>query len=80
MRAVHDDVSYRADVNATRALDDHAVILRGAVEQRRDGRFVHESHAWLYVFRDGLLYRSQMFDSEQEARQAYAERGLDLDC
>lgn len=80
MQTVHEDVSYRADVNATRVIDDHAVILQGAVERRREGRFVGESHAWLYVFIDGLLHRSEMFGSEQEAWRAYAERGIDLRC
>ncbi len=78
MRAIHDDVSYRADVNAARVLDDHAVILHGAVDHRRNGRFVRESHVWLYVFVDGLLHRSEMFDSERLARLAYDEHGVDL--
>ena len=80
MKAAHEEVSYMADVDRVRVLDDHAMIVQGAVEHRRDGRFVREAHAWLYVFVDGLLYRSEMFDSEQEARQAYAERGIELGC
>lgn len=80
MRSLHEDVSYRADISAAQVMDDHAVLLQGAVERRHEGRFVRESHVWLYVFVDGLLHRSEMFDSEQEARRAYAERGIDLGC
>lgn len=78
MSEVHTDTSYRADVTSLRALDDHAVILEGAVTYRRGGRFVSEPHAWLYVFVDGLLHRSQMFASAQEAQASYLARGLDL--
>jgi hypothetical protein len=43
-----------------------------------DGERVVEPHVWLYVFVDGLLYRSEMFDSAEEAVTAYRERGRDL--
>jgi hypothetical protein len=79
MRTAHSDVSYSADITSMRVLDEHAVILEGAVGFRsREGRFVQESHAWLYVFVDGLLYRSEMFATPVEAQAAYREHGIDL--
>jgi hypothetical protein len=78
MRSAHAQFLYKADVKALRALDDHAVVLEGAVDHARDGERVVEPHVWLYVFVDGLLYRSEMFDSAEEAVTAYRERGRDL--
>jgi hypothetical protein len=78
MRSADAQIFYKADVKATRALDDHAVVLEGAVDHALDGERVVEPHAWLYVFVDGLLYRSEMFDSAEEAVTAYRERGRDL--
>jgi hypothetical protein len=79
MRAAHSDVFYSADVTSMRGLDDHAVILEGAVSYRSDeGHYASEPHAWLYVFVDGRLYRSEMFDSAAEAHAAYREHGLEL--
>ena len=79
MEAAHADVSYSADVTSMRVLDEYAVILEGAVAFRSpEGRFVREPHAWLYVFVDGLLYRSEMFDSSNAAQAAYRKHGLDL--
>ena len=55
------------------------LILEGAVAFRSpEGRFVREPHAWLYVFVDGLLYRSEMFDSSNAAQAAYRKHGLGL--
>jgi ketosteroid isomerase-like protein len=78
MQEAHADVSYAADVERTRTVDGHAVILEGFVSYRSDGRFVTEEYAWLYVFRDGLLYRSEMFRSPDAALSAYRERGPTL--
>jgi hypothetical protein len=78
MQAAHEDTSYSADVKSLRALDEHAVILEGGVSRRREGRLTTEPHAWLYVFVDGRLYRSEMFDDARDAQAAYLERGLDL--
>ncbi len=34
--------------------------------------------SWLYVVRDGLLYRSAMYRTQGEARNEYASRGPTL--
>jgi hypothetical protein len=79
MQSAHSDVTYHADVKTARGLDGYAVILEGAVSYTSaEGQHRREPHAWLYVFVDGLLYRSEMFDSPAEAQAAYRHHGLDL--
>jgi hypothetical protein len=80
MRSAHADISYSADVSSAHEIDTNVVVLVGAVRHREasSARHVESPHAWLYVIEDGLLYRSQMFASEREARETYAAHGREL--
>jgi hypothetical protein len=80
MRAAHADLSYSADVSSAHEIDTNVVVLLGSVRHRDadSGRYVESPRAWLYVIEDGLLYRSQMFASEREARETYAAHGREL--
>ena len=80
MQSAHADVSYSADVSSAHEIDTNVVVLLGAVRHREanGSRYLESPHAWLYVIEDGLLYRSQMFASEREAREAYAAHGRAL--
>ena len=78
-RDVHRDFVYHADVAQMVELDDQAVLLRGRVQYRdaRDG-VVDVERWWLYVVRDGLLYRSAVYESDDEARTEYGSDGPTL--
>lgn len=70
---------YEPRVHEYVALDAQAVALRGTARYRRpDGGFADSSRCWLYVFRDGLLFRSRMLSDALQAREAYARLGADL--
>jgi hypothetical protein len=79
LREAHKDLAYAADVDNIYEIDDFAAVLRGHVRHHDvDGEVVVADRAWLYVTLDGLLYRSQLFMSTQEAREAYDDLGLTL--
>jgi uncharacterized protein DUF4440 len=79
MEAAHEDVSYHADVQSIRILDEHAVLLTGRVEYRSaEGKWVKADRVWLYVVLDDLLYRSQVFESERQAQETYVRLGSSL--
>ncbi|HET8968083.1 MAG TPA: hypothetical protein VFN06_01490 [Gaiellaceae bacterium] len=79
MAAAHADALYHADVQNAFELDEYAVLLRGSVRfPAEGGGFSHVQRSWLYVVLDGHLYRSQMFETSDEAKAAYAAHGRDL--
>ena len=79
IQGAHRDTYYTAVVEETVELDECAAILEGRVRYRaEDGGFSDVERTWLYVVRDGLLYRSQVFKSPLEARTAYFALGRDL--
>jgi hypothetical protein len=59
-------------------LDDQAVVLDGGVRFRETGGWAQVERSWLYVVREGLLYRSAMYRTSDEARTAYDTRGPTL--
>jgi ketosteroid isomerase-like protein len=63
----------------TAPINDEAVIVRGSL-RTSDARGGHalSQHAWLYIERDGLLYRMRAFESEARARTAYVDDGPTL--
>jgi hypothetical protein len=79
LRDAHRDFVYHADVAQMVELDDQAVLLHGRVQYRgaRDG-VVDVERWWLYVVRDGLLYRSAVYESDDEARTEYGSDGPTL--
>jgi len=79
LRDAHRDFVYQADVAQMAELDDRAVLLRGRVRYRdaRDG-VIDVERWWLYVSRDGLLHRSAVYESEDEARTEYRSEGPTL--
>lgn len=77
-RALRDGL-YEPRVHQYVALDAQAVALRGTARYRRpEGGFADSSRCWLYVFRDGLLFRSRMFSDAKDAHESYARLGPDL--
>jgi hypothetical protein len=60
-------------------VDDHVGIARGRVRyKRRDGYITHDERVWLYVERDGLLFRIAVFNTAADAERAYRTKGPDL--
>ena len=79
MAAAHTDALYHADVQNALELDEYAVVLTGSVRYPSEvGGFSHVQRSWLYVVLDGRLYRSQMFETSDEAKAAYVAHGRDL--
>jgi hypothetical protein len=79
MQAAHEDGIYGPEIKSSRVLDEHAVLLSGHVEYRSEQEGGLKAHrVWLYVIIDNLLYRSQVFESEEEARDAYNRLGVTL--
>jgi hypothetical protein len=60
-------------------LDEHAVVLHGYVQHRSEqGRVVTVQKVWLYVVVDEKLFRSEVFDTEAAALEAYRSLGITL--
>ena len=79
MEAARESPVYGADIESVRVLDEHAAVLKGHVQHRaEDGRIVQAERAWLYVVVDDKLFRSQVFENERAAVEAYRLHGLDL--
>jgi hypothetical protein len=79
MQRVHEDVVYQASVSTIRQLDGQALLLRGRVRYVTDSGGISDvERYWLYVVRDGRLFRSAMFKTAEDALAAYAERGPTL--
>jgi hypothetical protein len=79
LRRVHQDVVYQASVSTIKQLDEQAVLLRGRVRYVTDSGGISDvERYWLYVIRDGRLYRSAVFKTAEAALRAYAERGPTL--
>lgn len=80
-RSHEEDAVYQASVANLQQLDDHAVLLHGRVRHTTTaGGFTDVERFWLYVVLDGLLYRSAVYVSAEEARAAYAAHGLTLEA
>ena len=78
-RTAHETLVYQADVDSVRVLDDHAVVLKGYVQYRdKDERIIKTDKVWLYVVVDDKLFRSQVFETEAAALEAYRRLGIDL--
>lgn len=79
LREAHSDLVYHADASNLLELDEQAVLLRGSVRYRSSqGGWIVAERSWLYVVRDGLLYRSAMYGSHLEARREYQALGATL--
>jgi hypothetical protein len=79
MQRVHQDVVYQASVSTIRELDEQAVLLRGRVRYVTDSGGISDvERYWLYVIREGRLYRSAVFKTAEAALHAYAEHGPTL--
>ena len=79
MEKAHETLVYQADIGSVRVLDDHAVVLKGYVQYRaKDERIIKTDKVWLYVVVDDKLFRSQVFETEAAALEAYRRLGIDL--
>ena len=79
METAHETLVYQADIDSVRVLDDHAVVLKGYVQYRaKDERIIKTDKVWLYVVVDDKLFRSQVFETEAAALEAYRRLGIDL--
>ena len=80
MREAHSVTTYTAYVQDIEQLDEDAFLLFGRVRYPHEsGGFADVERVWVYVIRDGLLYRSAMFTNELQARQTHAVNpGLDM--
>jgi hypothetical protein len=78
LREAHEDHVYQARVSDMEELDDHAVVLEGGVRFRDGGGWAQVERSWLYVVREGLLYRSAVYRTSDDARNEYEIRGPTL--
>lgn len=60
--------------SATRflALDDHAAMMVGRIRHNAERGWIDRSAVWLTVVKDGLIWRTEVFSTEDDARSAYA--------
>ena len=79
MQTAHQELTYFANVESARVLDNHAVLLSGHVQYTSEaGSVVRDRRVWLYVLLDNFLYRSQVFETEDDAFDTYERLGLTL--
>ena len=78
LREAHDDYLYQANVQNMTELDSAAVVLEGRVQYRSGPGWADTERTWLYVIRDGLLYRSAVYRSTYQARAEYETLGPTL--
>jgi hypothetical protein len=78
LREAHDDFLYQADVSNLSELDMQAVVLEGRVQYRNDQGWADSERTWLYVVREGLLYRSAVYRSAHHAQLEYETLGPTL--
>jgi hypothetical protein len=78
LQGAHNDHIYEAKVEDMVELDDQAVLLDGGVRFRETNGWAQVERSWLYVVREGLLYRSAMYRSSDQARNEYETRGPSL--
>jgi anti-anti-sigma factor len=73
------DGVYQYEVDGFVDLDPRVCVGSGRVRHRLppNGIADHTQH-WLYVFKDGLLWRSGLFSTLQRAKQAFADQGYTL--
>jgi Domain of unknown function (DUF4440) len=77
-RASRDSV-YSVTASDPVALDEDAALIIGRMRWRLpQGGFEEAGHVWLLTVRDGLIYRQGVYDSPDEAAQAYDELGITL--
>lgn len=74
-----EDAQFRMPRWTAADLDEHAALVSGINQRRFEPRgFSTSPVSWVMTFRDGLLYRSAVFPTDREAKQAYARLGVDL--
>lgn len=78
LREMHEDFLYQANVANMIELDAEAVVLEGRVQYRRNEGWADTEQTWLYVIRQGLLYRSAVYRSSHHARAEYEMLGPTL--
>ena len=59
-------------------IDDHAIMVIASLRHENSMGVAHDQVCWLLTFKDDLVFRSRDYPSEQTARSAYAEHGLEL--
>lgn len=78
LRAAHEDFLYKADVSNMTELNSEAVLLEGRVQYREGRGWADTERTWLYIVREGLLYRSAVYRSNHQARTEYETLGPTL--
>ena len=78
VRSADGDPIYTVRYEETYPIDEHAAVVKGQVRHRIRGGIAHDPVFWLFTFRDGLLYRSTVCGSLEEARKTYETHGIDL--
>jgi anti-anti-sigma factor len=73
------DGVYQYAIHRFLDLDPRVCVGSGRVRHRLtpNGLADHSQH-WLYVFKDGLLWRSGLYTTLSKAKQAFADQGYDL--
>jgi hypothetical protein len=72
--------TYAVGATTTEPIDDHAVLISGRLRHPLPGGGLGDSHrSWILTFKDGLVWRSCFYRSDDEARAAYERHGIDLD-
>lgn len=73
------DVWYSVKASRPVGLDEHAALVIGRMRRSLPrGGFEDASHVWLLTVREGLIFRQGVFQSEDEAVDAYRDLGVTL--
>ncbi|HEX4746797.1 MAG TPA: hypothetical protein VFU99_07940 [Gaiellaceae bacterium] len=59
-------------------VDEESVLLHGRVQHRVELGMADVERCWLYVIREGLLYRSAVYRTSVQARNEYTALGSTL--
>ena len=78
LRSATEESRYAAYLYHVEAIDEHAACAIGSFHSFAKGEVGATPACWVVTFVDGLLYREALFGSIAEARQAYAELGVEL--
>lgn len=74
-----EDIHFKMPRWTATDLDANAAFVAGISQRRMEPRgFTTSPVSWVMTFQDDLLYRSAVFPSEREAKEAYARLGIQL--
>lgn len=80
IRAASENITYGGELGRVVALDEDAALMFERVRLPREhGGWVDRENIYLMTFKDGLLFRTRIFETTEDATACYAEHGITLD-